>query len=193
MALGSIPGRGTKIQQDMQYCQKKNHKNSKQITGFKPRYFCCQGSSLITETLYLEFKLLENHLCSSNVFQKFCTQWTQVVLKFVVQSLNWVRLFDTSWTAVHQASLSFTISHSLLKLISIESVMPSTILSSLVTFFSCLPSFPASGFFLMSRLFVSGSQSIGAFWATSSKMREESYVTEFSQMIYTVPGNIPQF
>ena len=126
MALGSIPGRGTKIQQDMQYCQKKkNHKNSKQITGFKPRYFCCQGSSLITETLYLEFKLLENHLCSSNVFQKFCTQWTQVVLKFVVQSLNWVQLFDTSWTAVHQASLSFTISRSLLKLISIESVMPS--------------------------------------------------------------------
>ena len=65
VALGSIPGRGTKIQQDMRYCQKKNQKNSKQITGFKSRYFCCQGSSLITETLYLEFKLLENPLCSA--------------------------------------------------------------------------------------------------------------------------------
>ena len=35
------------------------------------------------------------------------------------------RLFVTLWTAAHQASLSFTISQSLLKLMSIESVMPS--------------------------------------------------------------------
>ena len=37
-----------------------------------------------------------------------------------------------------------------------------TILSSVVSFFSCLQSFPASGFFLMSRLFASGGQSIRA-------------------------------
>ena len=43
----------------------------------------------------------------------------------VVQSLSHVRLFATSWTAAHQASLSFTISWSLLKLMSIESVMSS--------------------------------------------------------------------
>ena len=43
----------------------------------------------------------------------------------VVQSLSRVQLFVTSWTASHQASLSFTISRSLLKLMSIESVMPS--------------------------------------------------------------------
>ena len=42
-----------------------------------------------------------------------------------VQSLNHVRLFVTSWTAARQASLSITNSWSLLKLISIESVMPS--------------------------------------------------------------------
>ena len=36
-----------------------------------------------------------------------------------------VQLFATPWTAAHQASMSFTISRSLLKLISIESVMPS--------------------------------------------------------------------
>ena len=42
----------------------------------------------------------------------------------VVQSLNRVRLFATPWTAARQASLSFTISQSLLKLMSIESVMP---------------------------------------------------------------------
>ena len=37
-----------------------------------------------------------------------------------------VHLFATSWTAAHQASLSFTISQILLKLMSIESVMPSS-------------------------------------------------------------------
>ena len=43
----------------------------------------------------------------------------------VVQLLGCVRLFATSWTAARQVSLSFTISQSLLKLMSIESVMPS--------------------------------------------------------------------
>ena len=43
-----------------------------------------------------------------------------------VQSFSHVQLFVTPWTAVHQASLSITNSRSLLKLISIESVMPST-------------------------------------------------------------------
>ena len=44
----------------------------------------------------------------------------------VVRSLSRVRLFATLWTAAHQASLSFTISWILLKLMSIESVMSST-------------------------------------------------------------------
>ena len=43
----------------------------------------------------------------------------------VVQSLSRVRLFATPWTAARQASRSFTNSWSLLKLMSIESVMPS--------------------------------------------------------------------
>ena len=43
----------------------------------------------------------------------------------VVQSLSSVRLFATPWTAAHQASLSITNSQSLLKFMSIESVMPS--------------------------------------------------------------------
>ena len=42
-----------------------------------------------------------------------------------VQSLSHVQLFATPWIAAHQASLSFTVSWSLLKLMSIESVMPS--------------------------------------------------------------------
>ena len=43
----------------------------------------------------------------------------------VVQLLSCVQLFVTSWTAACQASLSLTISRSLLKLMSFESVMPS--------------------------------------------------------------------
>ena len=48
-----------------------------------------------------------------------------VVVVVVVQLLSRLRLFATTWTTACQASLSFTISRSLLKLMSIESVMPS--------------------------------------------------------------------
>ena len=47
------------------------------------------------------------------------------MLFVVVQLLSHVQLFVTPWTIAHQASLSFTISRSLLKLMSVESVMPS--------------------------------------------------------------------
>ena len=46
-------------------------------------------------------------------------------VSLVVQLLSHVWLFVTLWTAAHQASLSFTNSQTLLKLMSIESVMPS--------------------------------------------------------------------
>ena len=49
---------------------------------------------------------------------------TQLVISSV-QSLSHVQLFVTPWTAARQASLSITSSQSLLKLMSIESVMPS--------------------------------------------------------------------
>ena len=47
------------------------------------------------------------------------------VVVVIVRSLSCVRLFVTPWTATCQASLSFTISRNLLKLMSVESVMPS--------------------------------------------------------------------
>ena len=77
-----------------------------------------------------------------------------------VQSLGCVQLFTAPWIAALQASLSFTISWSLLKLRSIESMMPSNHL--ILCHSSCLPSFPASGSFPMSWFFTSGGQSIGA-------------------------------
>ena len=57
--------------------------------------------------------------------------WLSAILGFpwlvvaVVQPLSCVQLFVTAWTAGRQDSLSFTISQSLLKLLSIESVMRS--------------------------------------------------------------------
>ena len=60
----------------------------------------------------------------------------------VVQFLSCVRLFVTPWTAAHQAHLSATISQSLLKLMSIESLMPSNhlIICCLLLWFSIFPS-----------------------------------------------------
>ena len=86
-----------------------------------------------------------------------------------VQSLSLVWLFATPWTAAHQASLSITNSQSLLKLMSIESVMDisSTISSSVVPFASRFQFFPASGSFQMSQLFASGGQSIAVSASTS--------------------------
>ena len=66
--------------------------------------------------------------------------------------------FVTSWMAAGQASLSFTISRSLLKFMSTELVMLSNMSSSAAPFSFCLQSFPASGYFPMSRLFASGGQ-----------------------------------
>ena len=53
------------------------------------------------------------------------TQSKKLPWTFVVQSLCRIRLFATPWTATHQASLSFSISQRLLRLTSIELVMPS--------------------------------------------------------------------
>jgi len=73
-----------------------------------------------------------------------------------------VQLFAIPWTAAFQASLSFTSSWSLLKLMSTESVMPSNHLILCHPFFSCFQSFPASGSFSVSQFFPSGGQNIGA-------------------------------
>ena len=60
--------------------------------------------------------------------------------KFVIQMLNHVQLFAALWTAAHQASLSFTSFRSLLKPMSIESVLSS--IHPILCLLSS-PSFPA--------------------------------------------------
>ena len=55
----------------------------------------------------------------------FFLHWDNIKILAVVQSLSLVQLFVTPWIAGRQPSLSFTISRSLLKFMSIESAMPS--------------------------------------------------------------------
>ena len=112
-------------------------------------------------------------------------------LTFTVELLSCVCLLVTPWPAKCQASISFTISQSFLKLLgkahgwrSLVDDSPQdcresdtteqlhftcplsrwchpTISSSVVPFSSCLQSFPASGSFQMTQFFTSGGQSIG--------------------------------
>ena len=83
-----------------------------------------------------------------------------------VQLLGCVRLFAIPWTAACQASLSITNSCSLPKLMSIESVMPSShlILCCPLLFLSLV--FPSIKVF-SNQLFSSGGQSIGVSASTS--------------------------
>ena len=83
----------------------------------------------------------------------------------MVVLFSWSVVSDCLWPhelAACQASLSFTMSRSLLKPMSIESMMPSNHL-----ILCCLQSFPGSRSFLISQLFTSGGQSIGASASTS--------------------------
>ena len=78
-----------------------------------------------------------------------------------VQSFSHVQLFVAPWTAAHQVSLSITNSQSLLKLMSIESVMPSNHLILCRPLIHCFQSFPALGSYPMSHFFASGGKNIG--------------------------------
>ena len=82
-------------------------------------------------------------------------------MKRLVQSLSHVRLFATPWTTACQASLSFTLSQSLVRLMSIDQWCHPPISCFVVPFSSC-PQFPASGSFSVSWLFTSYGQKFGA-------------------------------
>ena len=83
-----------------------------------------------------------------------------------VQLSGHIWLFTTPWTAAHQASLSITNSQSLLKLMSIEWVMPSNHLILCHPFLPPPSIFLSIGSFQMSQ-FLSGGQSIGVSASTS--------------------------
>ena len=83
---------------------------------------------------------------------------------FVIQSPSHVQPFATPWMAAHQASLSFTISHTSR---SSSRWCHPTISSSVVLFSSHLQTFPAPGSFQMSQFVASGGQNLGVSAATS--------------------------
>ena len=72
----------------------------------------------------------------------------------VVQLLSCVQLFVTPWTTAYQASLSFTISWSLLKLMSTGLVMLSNCLFLCLPLFLLPSIFPPSGYFSVSALHI---------------------------------------
>ena len=117
--------------------------------------------SLVNSTKHL-LKTKTKTLSENNLIQKIkadsCCS--------VAQSL---RLFATPWIALWQTSLSSTISQSLLKLISIESMMPFNYLILCHPLLLLPQSFPASGSSPMSWLFTSGGQSIEHFLIHSMK------------------------
>ena len=81
------------------------------------------------------------------------------IMVTLVQLLSHVLLFVTPWTAARQASLSFTISWSLFKFVSIESVMPSN------HFILCHPLFLLPSIFPSIRVFSKESRAQKAVWA----------------------------
>ena len=84
-----------------------------------------------------------------------------------VQSLIRVQLFATPWTAASQASLPITNSRVYPNSCPLSWWCHLAISSSVILFFSCPQSFPASGFFQMSQLFSLGGQSLGVSASTS--------------------------
>ena len=100
------------------------------------------------------------HEMISNRKKEFPLVWTYSrtlvsfwLFVFVVQLLSHVQLFPSPWSIAFQTSLSFTIARSLLKLKSIQSMMPSNHLILCHPFSSCPQSFQESESFPMSQLF----------------------------------------
>ena len=88
-----------------------------------------------------------------------CDHWHLCLVNFISIAQSCLTLCDPMDCSM--PGFPITNSRSLLKLISIESVMHSTISSFVVLFSSCLQSFIASGSFPVSQFFASWGQSIG--------------------------------
>ena len=94
-------------------------------------------------------------------FFSWCFAVLIAIFFVVVQLLSHVQLVATSWISACLASMSFTVSRSCSNSCPLSQWCHPTISFSVIPL-SCLLSFPASESFLMSQLFASGGQSIGA-------------------------------
>ena len=133
--------------------------------------FLCKDSSAPWNACHIHKKLdrAEITICRrkslSVVYMSYRREYASILLFHFssVQSLSRVWLFATPWTAARQASLSITNSQSVLKLMSIESVMLSNHLILCCPLLLLPQPLPASGSFPMSQLFTWGGQSTGNF------------------------------
>ena len=118
--------------------------------------------------------------CGKTLLNKFhSTSVLHNGLIVFVKSLNLVSLFATSWTTAHQASLSFTISRSLLKLMSRESVMPSKHL------ILCCPLLLWPSIFPSIRVFFNGL--IVSFITLLPYIKEKAMATHSSTLAWKIP------
>ena len=109
----------------------------------------------------LHFFFLRQRFSFFAPWPSYGCRWKTFV-SVVIHSLNCVRPFSTLWIAARKAPQSFTVSWSLLKFMSIELVMLYNHLN-LCNPLLILPSvLPSIRYFLMSWLFASSGQSIGA-------------------------------
>ena len=100
-----------------------NHKAFTRQLAFENRKTLAAQAA--TKTLQMEVKHLQQKLKVLFLKAK-CTKTCEIQLPKISELLlfSHVQLFVTPWTAAHEASLSFTISRNLLKLMSIGSMMP---------------------------------------------------------------------
>ena len=138
-----------------------HHTNSHRLSDFYMVMYMFQCYSLKSShphLLPLSPKVCSLHLCL------LCRPACGIVVTIflVVQLLSHIRLFVMPWTVACQTFLSFAMSWSLLKLMSIESVMPSNHLVHCHPLLLLPSIFPSFRNFLLSQFFESGDQSIGA-------------------------------
>jgi len=125
------------------------------------------------QTIWQSYSNLESMVLA----QKQNYNWNRISS---VQLLSRVQLFVTPWTAACQASLSITNSRSLLKLMSIKSVMPSHPLSS--------PSPPA---FNLEQAFWKPSDKPTHLWSPNLWQRRQEYTMDKRQTLqYVVLGKL---
>ena len=128
--LGRSPGGGRG--NPLQYSCLENPTDKRSLVGYSPWAHKESNSTEATEhartQVGISRKIKQEREIMSTRHTGSSHYFITVLLGYQfnsIQSLSHVWLFATSWTAAYQASLSITKSQTLLKLMSIESVMPS--------------------------------------------------------------------
>ena len=117
-----------------------------------------QWASLESENLVSGSTFASSPAAQAKMYHKITLNFITIISSSSVQSLSHVQLFATPWTSACLASLSITNSQSLLKLKSIQLMMPSNHLILCCPLSACPQSFSESGSFQMSQFFTTGGQ-----------------------------------